>query len=97
MISVVETMKPRRQPEVMQKLHFFYSSNFDSSDIAQRLFRGVWDDHLSYDIVMLNHRDKPQLYVYGPGKQKTWPAEKWIQHSSGQKASYDKKMCPTDR
>jgi hypothetical protein len=41
------------------------SSKSDSNDIAQRLVRGVWDDHISYDIVMLNHRDKPRLCVLG--------------------------------
>jgi hypothetical protein len=36
-----------------------YSSESNSSDIAQRSIRGARDDHLSSKIMMLNHQDKP--------------------------------------
>jgi hypothetical protein len=57
------------------------SSKSDSSDIAQRLVGGARDDQLSYEIVMLNHRDKPRLCVLGRGNKNTWPTEKWLRHS----------------
>jgi hypothetical protein len=56
MIPIVENIKPRRQPNVKQKLHL---SKSNSSDIVQRLVGGARNDQLSCKIVMLNHRDKP--------------------------------------